>query len=167
MKKRIFGIVFLSWIAMIAFDFLLHGGLLASFYIGDSPFLLPPLIAFQRIPIGYASFFLTALLINWLMDRFELTSWQQAFTFGGKLAILMWGALLLGLYSISTIEPSLAIAWLFGQSFQMAIGATVIFLGKNSESLKRLTSWVIGFLLIAFVATILLQNIGLAPQIIN
>ena len=56
MNRRAIGAILLSWLAMIGWDFLLHGGLLASFYVADDAFLLTPLAAFQRIPLGYAAF---------------------------------------------------------------------------------------------------------------
>ena len=52
----------LSWLAMIGVDFLLHAGLLASWYVEPHPFLLPPTAAFARIPLGYMSFLGLAVL---------------------------------------------------------------------------------------------------------
>ncbi len=48
--KRPIPTILLAWFAMLGVDFLLHGGVLAAFYIRDSPFLLPPVEAFRRIP---------------------------------------------------------------------------------------------------------------------
>lgn len=166
MNRRTIGIVLLAWLAMLAWDFLLHGGLLASFYVGDNAFLLVPLEAFQRIPLGYASFLLLAFLLNWLMPKFEIEDRKSAFAFGLKVAALTWGALLIGLYSISTIQLDTALAWFFGQAFEMGVAALVIYIGLRADSLKRLTWQVILFLILALIVTITMQNIGLAPQII-
>ncbi len=166
MYKRVIGIVLLSWLAMIAWDFFLHGGLLAGFYVADSDFLLAPLEAFQRIPLGYVSFLLLALLLNWLLPYFEISGPKASFVFGLKIGAFIWGALLLGLYSISTIQLSTALAWFVGQSFEMGVGAYVIFLGSRAESLKKLTWQTIAFFLLAIVITLIMQNIGLAPQVI-
>ena len=109
---------------------------------------------------------LIAILIYWLLPRFEINDWRAAFVFGLKLGAMMWGAQMLGLYSISTIQVDTALAWFAGQAFEMGVGALVIFQASQAESLKRLTWWVIAFFILAFILTILLQNVGLAPQII-
>src|SRR3989304_5867940 len=49
-KLGVLGI--LVWVSMIAVDFFLHAGILASLYAQPSPFLLPPEAAFARIPLG-------------------------------------------------------------------------------------------------------------------
>jgi hypothetical protein len=54
----------LSWLAMLGLDFFLHGGLLAAFWVQNSPFLLPPAQAFLRIPMGYAACLLLAGLLR-------------------------------------------------------------------------------------------------------
>ena len=60
------GVIVAAWLLSIAFDFLLHGGVLARLYLSDSPFLLPPESALARIPLGYLSFLiLTVGLACW------------------------------------------------------------------------------------------------------
>ena len=167
MNRRALVIILLSWLAMVAWDFLLHGGLLACFYVADDAFLLPPLEAFQRIPLGYAAFLIIAVFIYWLLPRLELQDGRAAFVFGLKLGAFMWGAQMLALYSISTIQLDTALAWFLGQTFEMGVGAWVIFQGLQAESLKRLTWRVLAFLILSFILTIILQNVGLAPQIVN
>jgi hypothetical protein len=56
--KRLSAIALLSWLSLVGFDFFLHAGLLARLYIKPSPFLLPPMEAFIRIPFGYMSILL-------------------------------------------------------------------------------------------------------------
>ena len=50
--RRLVFIGLLSWLSMLGVDFTLLGGLLAELYAQPSPFLLPPLDAFRRIPLG-------------------------------------------------------------------------------------------------------------------
>ena len=73
---------------MLGFDFLLHGGVLAYLYTRPSPFLLPPLSAFQLIPVGYASFLLLAILHIWLMHRLNLNGWRKGLVFGLEIDFL-------------------------------------------------------------------------------
>lgn len=58
----------LAWVAMLGFDFFLHGALLASLYARPSTFLLPPMEAFRRIPIGYLGFLIAAALLVWILS---------------------------------------------------------------------------------------------------
>jgi hypothetical protein len=103
-RKQLLFITLLSWLAMVGFDFLLHAGLLASLYLRASPFLLPPLRAFQLIPVGYLSFLLLVILLIWLMERQSITGWRHGFVFGLKVGVLSCGAFVLGLWSISSAE---------------------------------------------------------------
>ncbi len=153
----------LAWMAMLAWDFFLHGGLLARFYVTESPFLLDPLQAFQRIPLGYASFFLTGFLLLWLMPRFSLARPSAAFTFGLNVGGAVWGIYVLALLSISTIDLYLALAWLVGQTIEVAIAALVLYTGLEAPSLRRTSLFVFLFLLLSLIVTIMIQNLGYAP----
>ena len=158
--------VLLAWLAMLGWDFFLHAGLLARFYIAESPFLLLPAQAFSRIPLGYAAFLLLAIALVWLMPRFQIASWQAAFAFGLKFGALVWGALLLGLLSITTIENPLAAAWFFGQVLELGIGAAVIYWAANRDSLRSLTWRLLIMMLALVLVTVVMQSMGLAPAVI-
>ena len=164
--KRQVQALILGWLAMLGWDFLLHGGFLAQHYLGESQFLLPPKHAFQLIPLGYLSFLLNAILILWISKRFEITSWKKALTFGLTLGFLSWCAFVLGLISISTIEIPLALGWIIGQTLEIGIGALVIYLALQAQSLRKLSIYIILFISLAFVLTIILQNIGVAPAVV-
>ncbi|MEX2144714.1 MAG: hypothetical protein WD740_08960 [Anaerolineales bacterium] len=163
--KRPLPTILLAWFAMLGVDFLLHGGLLAGLYINDSPFLLSPLESFSRIPLGYSGFFLLALMLVWLMPRFNLVSWKAAFWFGIRLGAIIWGAFVLGLISISTIEIPLALAWFLGQTLELGVGAVVVERTSKATSLRRIAWLVLLGVIIAFVITIVLQSSGLVPII--
>lgn len=99
--------VALSWLAMLGVDLFLHAGLLAPLYDWDSPFLLRPDEAFVRIPIGYLSFLVLAIALVWLLPRFNVERGRDGALIAGGFGAVMWSALLLGLWSISTAAPGL------------------------------------------------------------
>ena len=77
----------------------------------------------------------------------------------------MWGALVLGLFSISTAEPLLLLGWFVGQTVEMAIGGAVIRSGLAGTSLLRLGLMVVALLIALILLEIGLQALGLAPAI--
>jgi len=145
---------------MLGVDFLIHGGLLASLYAQTSPFLLPPLDAFRKIPIGYLSFLFLAVLLLWLMLRIGISGWREGLLFGLKLGLLTWGALLLGLISISTAPANLMIGWWVGQSVELGIAGAVAGYGLRAERLRFLVLGVIGVVIVSVLITVILQNIS-------
>ncbi len=155
----------LAWFAMLAWDFLLHGGLLARFYLADNPVLLSPLEAFRRIPLGYASFLLLAILLVWLMPRFELKGWRAAFGFGLKTGALLWGSFVLGLVSIVRFDILLGVGWFIGQTLELGIGAVVVQQAAAANNLKRMTLFVVLFFILCASITIILQSTGLVPTL--
>jgi hypothetical protein len=150
---------------MLGVDFLLHAGLLAGLYARLSPFLLPPIEAFRRIPLGYAGFLLLAILLAWMLPRFNISTWKGAFWFGIKLGAMVWGSFVLGLISISAIEPDLAAAWFLGQTLELGVGAAVVQEAAGSSSLRRITLLVSLFVVLAIVITVALQTFGIVPTI--
>ena len=168
MTRRNVNLFLLSWLSMLGADFFLHGGLLASFYLGEGPFLLPPLEAFRLIPLGYLGFALLAVLLLWLMEGLVVRGLWRGFRFGLALGGLTWGALVLGLISISTIPLSLALAWWIGQSVELAVAGAVLGYALAQEELnsKKLWGRVLLGILVLIVLTIVLQSAGLAPAVI-
>ncbi len=160
--RRIIAVGFLSWLTMLGIDFLIHGGLLANLYAQTSPFLLPPLEAFRKIPIGYLSFLFLAVLLLWLMLRSGIAGWRGGLVFGLKLGLLTWGALLLGLVSISSAPLNLMIGWWLGQSFELGIAGAVAGYGLAAERLRNLALGVIGLVILSVLITVILQNISFA-----
>ena len=122
----------LALLAVIGFDQFLHAGVLASWYARPSPFSLPPEEAFRLIPLGYISFLILIVLLVWLMPRLELVGWRVGMVFGLKIGALIWGALTLGLLSISTASPSLLLVWFLGQTAELGIAGMV--LGSGSAT---------------------------------
>jgi hypothetical protein len=152
-------LTFLAWLTMIGFDFFLHAGVLAPLYAKPSTFLLPPERAFALIPYGYLSFLGLAILLIWLMTRLSIHDWHKGALFGAQLGLLAWGSLVLGLYSIATASPILLLGWLFGQTIELGFAGAVIGHGLKTGKLGRLFLIVLVFVIIAFVAGIIWQNV--------
>jgi hypothetical protein len=150
---------------MIGFDFLLHGGLLATFYVQPGPFLLPLDKAFRLIPLGYLSLLLLATLLVWLMRRMDIRGWRDGLIFGVKLGALLWGGMVLGLLSISTARVGLLVGWFFGQTIELGIAGMFAGSGLNGARLIRLLIVVIGLIFLSVLITIMLQSTGIAPTL--
>jgi hypothetical protein len=152
----------LAWLSMIGFDFFLHAGVLARLYVEPSTFLLPPERAFALIPVGYLSFLGLAILLIWLMAGVGIRGWRQGMVFGLKLGALTWGALVLGLFSVSTASPALLIGWFLGQTIELGIAGTVAGSGFTGVRLGRLFLKVLAFVIGAVAITVLMQALGIA-----
>lgn len=150
----------IAWLAMLGFDFFLHAGLLAGIYTQESQFLLAPMEAFRRIPFGYLSFLITAFFLVWLSLRLAVKDVRGGFSLGFGLGLVMWAALGLGMYSITSAKPATLISWALGQSLEMGFAGAIIGLAQRQARLR-------GAFLIALIAsvllvivTVLLQNYG-------
>jgi hypothetical protein len=164
-RKRYIQLTLLVWAAMIGVDFFLHGGLLAAVYVQKSPFLLSPMESFRRIPLGYLALLVSAGFLVWIMNRAGAEGWRRGLIAGTCIGAVMGVSLTLGLYSISTASPQLLAAWFAGQVFEMGIAGAVIGQGLAIDTLRNLTRVVILGVILLFVATIVLQSVGLAPSI--
>jgi hypothetical protein len=162
-KRRLMGVVLLAWFAVLGFDFFLHGGLLARLYAEPSPFLLPPEEAFRLIPIGYASFLVFEIFLVWLMGRLDVRGWRPGMALGLQVGAFAWGALVLGLLSISTAGVGLMAGWFIGQTIEAGIGGMVAGAGLVTERPWRLVIYVLIFVILAIIITVVLQSVGLAP----
>ncbi len=162
---RLAAITFLGWLSMIGFDFFLHAGVLARWYLEPSPFLLPPEKAFARIPLGYLTFLLLAVLLVWLAVRLRIDDWAGGLRFGLILGALAWGAWVLGLLSITTADPELLVGWFVGQTIELGIAGMVVGSALGGRRLGRVFLFVLGLVVVAVGLTVVLQSLGLAPAI--
>jgi hypothetical protein len=158
-------LILLSWLSMLGVDLPLHGGLLAKFYLQPGPFLLPPARAFQLIPLGYLSFLLLAVLLVWLMLTLKIQGWRSGLLFGLKVGALIWGALVLGLMSISTADLWLLLGWFLGQTCELAIAGMFAGSALGGTRLRRLFIMVVLLIFLSVLVTVVLQSIGLVPTI--
>jgi hypothetical protein len=143
-------------------DLVLHAGILAWLYAQPSPFLLDPVQAFNRIPLGYLSFFVLALLVH-VAARLGIQHWRAGMQFGLMLGASVWGALALGLASISTAPWGLLVGWFLGQTVELGLAGALVGAGLQGVRTRKLWLFVIGWCIAAVAVTVLLQNVGLAP----
>jgi hypothetical protein len=160
---RVVALTTIAWLSMLGVDFLVHGGLLAGLYSQPSPFLLPLATAFARIPLGYLSFLVLAVLLTWLLLRLQLAGWRAGAVFGLELGGLLWGAVVVGLFSISTAGLPLLIGWFVGQTAELAIAGAIVGSGLGGRRLRWLLGVVMGLVVLCAGATIVLQSTGVVP----
>lgn len=152
-----------AWLISLGFDVFLHGGLLARLYVTPSPFLLGPVDAFRRIPLGYLAFLLLTVALSWLLRRLGVRGAGAGSRYGFATGAVMWGAFTLGLYSISTATLPLLAGWWIGQTLEMGLSGAVLGAALNGMPLKRIWSLVAVAVVACFAATVVMQSVGLAP----
>src|SRR3972149_782989 len=150
-------------LAVLGVLIFLPAGPPAPLYAKPAPFLLPQEAAFALIPLGYLSFIPFAVILLWLAVALRLMGARPGFIFGLKLGALIWGAVAMGLASVSTASPALLLGWFVGQTVEMGIGGAVAGEGLQRDSLRPLVLGVVLLLLASIILTILLQSLGLAP----
>lgn len=154
-----------AWVLALGVDFFLHAGLLARLYFAPSTFLLPPAEALRRIPLGYLAFLILTLALGWLVYRLQVRGAAAGFRLGLGGGTLVWGALLLGLASITPASPSLLAAWWIGQSLELGASGAVLGAATAGMPMRRLWTRVTGVVLILVVLTVVLQSLGSAPAV--
>lgn len=152
-----------AWVLCIGFDLFFHAGLIARLYLEPSPFLLPPEVAFRRIPLGYLTFLGLTLGLFWLLRRLGIKGALAGFRYGIVAGAVVWGILSLGLYSISTAPPPLLAAWWIGQAVELGLAGAVLGAAANGVPLRRIWAMVAAAVVVLVAATITLQSLGLAP----
>lgn len=152
-----------AWLLSVGFDLFLHGGLLARVYVEPSPFLLPPEEAFRRIPLGYLAFLVLTIGLYWLLRRLAVRGWRAGLRYGVVAGAVVWGALVVGLASISTATLPLLAGWWIGQTVELGLAGAVLGAAANRAPLRRI--WVIvAVAVVTLVAvTLALQSLGVAP----
>jgi hypothetical protein len=96
-KVRASLLVLTAWTLSLGCDLFLHAGVLARFYVQDTPFLPPPDVAFRRIPAGYATFLILTVALYGLLDRLEVSGAAGGLRWSAMAGLTTWGALRLGL----------------------------------------------------------------------
>lgn len=147
---------------MIGVDLFLHAGVLAPLYDWDSPFLLAPVEAFVRIPAGYLAFLILAAGIVWLLLRLGTRGGRDGAVVGAVTGMVAWGALVLGLWSISTAGLPLLAGWWIGQTAELAVGGFVVGSALGGVPLRKLALWVGAIVTVGVATAIVLQSIGYA-----
>jgi hypothetical protein len=157
------GITLLSWLVIVGFDLFQNAGVFARFWLEPGSAFLPPEKLFQRIPLGYLAFLISASMLTWLMSWLKVVGWKQGAVFGLKLGGLLSLTLVLGLASVFPIRPSILLVWFFGGLVQYISAAAVIGTGLSNDRLGRLSVIVVCLVILLVIATIVVQNLGFAP----
>jgi hypothetical protein len=140
-----------------------HAGVLARVYLEPSPFLLPPEVAFRRIPLGYLSFLGLTLALFWFLRRLDIRGSRAGFRYGATAGAVVWGALVIGLFSISTATLPLLAGWWIGQTVELALAGAVLGAAASRVPLKRIWAIVAVAVVVLVAVTVTLQSLGLAP----
>jgi hypothetical protein len=152
-----------AWALSLGFDLFLHGGLLARLYAEPSPFLLGPEDAFRRIPLGYLAFLILTLGMYWLLRRLHVAGSWAGLRYGAAAGSVVWGALAIGLFSITTARPAVLAAWWIGQTVELGLAGAVLGAAAGGVPMKRIWVRVAIAVLVCAAATVVLQSAGLAP----
>lgn len=155
--------VLAAWLVSVAFDLFLHGGLLARLYARPSGFLLPAGSAFRRIPLGYASFLILTAALSWLLARLRVGDWFGGLRTGLVAGLILWGAWVMGLYSISVAEGDLLVGWWVGQAAELALAGAVLGAAASGMGARALWAKVAAAVVVLVGATLALQVAGWAP----
>lgn len=152
-----------AWVLSLGFDFFLHAGLLARVYVRESPFLLPPMTAFARIPAGYASFLLLTLGLLWLFRRLDVRGWREGVRLGAGVGLFLWGTLALGLWSITTARVDTLATWALGQGMELGLAGMVLGAARAGVPMGKVWRRVAVAVLLLIATTVVLQTLGWAP----
>jgi len=147
---------------MLGVDLFLHAGVLAPLYDWDSPFLLRPQEAFVRILAGWGALLVLAVALVWLLPRLGVRQGRYGALVAAVGGAVAWGALLLGLWSISTARPELLAAWWLGQTAELALGGYVVGAALGGIRFRRLVVLAIVVIAIGVTSAVVLQSIGYA-----
>ncbi len=154
-----------AWILSLAVDLFSHGGLLARLYMAPNPFLLPMEEAFRRIPLGYAAFLGLTIALYWLLARLGVRGWRAGLRYGVITGAVVWGALVIGLYSITPAPLPLLAGWWVGQTAELGLAGAVLGAAAAGTPLKRIWTVVAVATATLVIAAIALQSLGLAPAV--
>lgn len=154
--------VSLSWLAIVGVDLSLHAGVLAPLYDWSSPFLVSPGEAFGRIPIGYLALLILAVSLAWLLARLNVEGGRDGARIGGAFGAVIGGALLLGLWSVSTAHPAVLAGWWIAQTVELAIGGAVIGSIRGGVRVRTVAWRVAVLIVIGAISAVVLQTIGYA-----
>lgn len=152
-----------AWLLSLGFDVFLHAGLLAHLYAVPSPFLLDAPAAFRRIPLGYLAFLVLTVALYWLLSRLHVRGALAGCRYGAAAGAVVWGAFVVGLYSISTAGIFLLAGWWVGQTVELGLSGAVLGAFLAGARLRRIWGLVAAAVVVFFTATVLMQSLGWAP----
>ncbi len=154
-----------AWVLTLGVDLFIHAGVLADFYVREIPFLVDPVTAFRRIPVGYLSFLLLTAALYWLLAGAGVRGARAGFRWGALAGLTVWGSLLLGLWSIATAPADLLLGWWLGQGLELGLAGAVMGAGLGGLSLRRVWVRVGVAVLVLGIVVVVLQTLGIAPAV--
>lgn len=153
----------LAWLLSLGFDFFLHGGLLAALYLEPNGFLLETGESLRRIPLGYLALLILTIGLYWLFVQGGVTGWFRGFRLALAGGLVVQGGEYLGLYSITTAEPGLLLAWWVGQAFELGLGGAVIGTMLGGSPTRNVVIKVLVAIAVMVTATLILQSLHIVP----
>jgi hypothetical protein len=153
------------WLAMVGLDFVLNAALLAGLYEEGGAFLLAPVEAFRRIPLGYLAFLVLAAGVVELAFRLGATTLWQGIRLGVAAGAVLGAAWSLGLYSIATLSPQVALAFAAIWFALLTVAGGIAAAGLGRDSLRGLTLQVAGMAVVGAIAVVALQSFGVVPTL--
>lgn len=155
----------LVWLAMLGVDFLLNGSFFARLYQDGGSFLLPPMEAFRRIPLGYLAFLLVAFGIVEFEYRLGIKGLRGGIAVGlvlGGVGALVWSLSVFSIASITVLQAvAFAVAWLA----IVQVGSGVAAQGLTQMSLRKLTVGVASFDFVCVGLAIAMQSFGIVTTV--
>jgi hypothetical protein len=164
MSRRL-GVVLVVWLAMIALDFVLNAALFAAMYLGGDEFLLPPAEAARRIPFGYTAFLVLAAGVTELARRLGVVTVADGIRLGLVSGVVLGAAWSLGLYSVATVSPEVALAFAGIWFVLLTAAGGVAAAGLGRSSLRGLAARVVGIGVLGAFVVIALQSLGVVPTL--
>lgn len=104
-----------------------------------------------------------AIALVWLLPRLGVQRAGQGAVLAASAAAVVWGALLLGLWSIATVDPALLAAWWVGQTAELALGGYVVGAALAGARMRTLVVLAVAVLAVGGSSAVVLQSIGYAP----
>jgi hypothetical protein len=153
------------WLAMVGLDFVLNAALFAGMYKEGGAFMLAPGEAFRRIPFGYLAFLLLAAGVVELAFRLGVTTLSQGIRLGVATGAVLGAAWSLGLYSIATLSPQVALAFAAIWFALLTAAGAVAAAGLRRASLRGLTLRVAGIDVLGAIAVVALRSVGVVPTL--
>ena len=165
MARRV-GVWLIVWAAMIGLDFVLNAAVFASMYDAGGTFMLTPAELFSRIPFGYAALLVLAVGVTELAVRVRVSTISDGLRLGFVSGLALGSAWSLGLYSLATVTPLVALAlagiWCALVSAAGAVAGAAL---GSRWSLRGLAVRVVGIDLLFAFTVIALQSFGIVPTL--
>lgn len=160
------GVWFVVWLAMIGVDLVLNAAVFASMYGSGGTFMLTPAQLFSRIPFGYAALLVLGAGMTEMAARLRVSTMRDGLRLGVASGVVLGSSWALGLYSVATVSPLVALA-LAGIWCALVTAAGVVAgagLG-NRWSLRGLAVRVFGVDVLCAVTVVALQSFGIVPTL--